>query len=672
MDDLKIKALLESVNIADDLDDELLIKIGKEAKAGFEKDLDSRQDWENAMDEWINLANQVAEQKTYPWIGASNVKYPLLSTAAMQFAARAYPSLVPSDRRVVKARPIGKDRDGSKTAIAEAVSIYMSYQLMDEMDGWEEDMDRLLLMLPVIGVMFKKTYWDGIKKKNCSRLVLPKNLVVDYWTTCLEEAERISEIIQLSPRKVKERQLAGLWLDVDLGEPVNEEDGSVDATTPHVFVEQHTFLDIDEDDYPEPYIVTFQRHTGRVVRITARYDQDTMIMGEDGEPIQINPINYYTKYGFIPSSDGGFYDSGFGTLLGPLNESVNTLINQLIDAGHLSSLQGGFLGKGLRLRMGETKFKPGEWKVVNATGDDLKKQIVPLPVRDPSDTLFQLMGSLITSGKELASVAEIFVGKMPGQNTPATTTMASIEQGMKVFTAVYKRIYRSLGEEFQKLYRLNSIYMNPGTPVPDLGVEIGPELFNDDSHKIYPGADPTAISQTEKLMKAQGLMELLPTGVLDPVEVVKRVLEAQEQPNYQQLFNQQIKQTGQFQPPPNPKLQEMQMKGQLEQQKIAANIQAQERKGQLEARDKQTQLAMKAQEHELDMQHKQQKLMLDAAEAEHKQKIFSAESQLSLNQQAMQGHQQLAHNEQTHQAKLRQTKEAGAAKAKQSKGNTKK
>jgi chaperonin GroES len=659
MDKAKIQNLLESTNVADSLDEDTLNKIGSEAKTGFDTDLASRQDWEDRMDEWIKLAKQVAETKTYPWPNASNVKYPLLSTAAMQFAARAYPSLVPSDRKVVKGRPIGKDFDGKKTRVAEAISIYMSYQLMDEMEGWEADMDKLLLMLPIIGVMFKKTYWDSVKKVNCSKLVLPKNLVVNYWAESLKDAERISEIIFLSERKVKERQNAGLWLDVSLGKPPTPVDAknppANDETTPYTFVEQHTFLDLDEDDYAEPYVVTFQRETGKVVRIVARFDMDTMVMDDEGNPIAIEPIQYYTKFGFIPSADGSFYDEGFGTLLGPLNESVNTLINQLIDAGHMSSLQAGFLGKGLRLRMGETSFKPNEWKVVNATGDDLKKQIVPLPTKEPSNVLFQLMGSLITSGKELASVAEIFVGKMPGQNTPATTTMATIEQGMKVFTAVYKRVYRSLSEEFQKLYRLNSIYLNPQTYVDVVDMEVGPEDFNIKNNNIFPGADPTSVSQTERLLKAQGLMELLPSGVLDPVKVVMRILEAQEQPNWQELLNQQVAATGQMPPKQDPKMMEMQMKGQMEQQKIAGQLQAQERKGQLEARDKEVQLAMKAQEHQMDMQHKQQQLMLSAAEAEHKQKIFSAESQAKMIQD-------LTQKEATHQQKLKQGEEQSKAK----------
>lgn len=665
-DEVKIGALLESVNIAEKLSDEELQTIGQEAKAGFEADCASRKEWDDACDEWLKLARQVTEQKTYPWPGASNVKYPLLSTAAMQFAARAYPSLVPSDGRIVKAKPIGKDPTGQKREIADAVSIYMSYQLMHEMDGWEEEMDKLLIMLPIIGTMFKKTYWDPVKEVNCSRIVMPKNLVVDYWTKSLCDAERISEIIELSPRKVKERQQSGLWLDIDLGKPPIPT-GAMnppvqDEITPYTFVEQHTYLDLDDDGYKEPYVVTFHRESGIVVRIVARYDEETIFTDDEGSLQKIEPIQYYTKFGFVPNPDGSFYDIGFGVLLGPLNESVNTLINQLIDAGHMASLQSGFLGKGLRVQLGERRMQPGEWKVVNVTGDDLKKQIVPLPVKEPSNVLFELMGALITSGKELASVAEIFVGKMPGQNTPATTTMASIEQGMKVFTAVYKRIYRSLGEELKKLYRLNGLYINPNTYVDVIDMEISANLFDNSSHDIFPGADPTAVSQTEKLLKAQGLLELLPTGMLDPVEVIRRVLEAQEQPNFEQLFNQQIKQTGQFQPPPDPKMQEMQMKGQLEQQKITMQGAAQQQKMQLEARDKQVQLAMKQQEHAQNMQHQAEMQQIKAAEADHKQKIFSAEAQAKMIQSLVQ-------NEESHQQKMRHGEEqAKQAKKAQPKG----
>jgi chaperonin GroES len=657
-----LAAMLESVNIAESLDEQLLKDIGRDAEKGYVLDHESRLDWEKNIDEWTKLAKQTIEPKSYPWPKASNIKYPLLSTAAMQFAARAYPSLVPSSGKIVNAKPIGKDPDGSKSKIAEAVSIYMSVQLLEEMDSWEEEMDKLLIMLPIVGTMFKKTYWDPLKEANCSHIVMPKNLVVNYWARSLRDAERISEVLEVSPRKVKERQQSGLWLDVDFGK-AHQPEGTmnapvVDETTPHIFIEQHTFLDLDDDGYKEPYIVTFHKDTKKVVRIVARFDETTIKLDAEGNIRKIDSIQYYTKFGFIPNPDGGFYDIGFGVLLGPINHSVNTLINQLLDAGHLATLQAGFLGKGLRIKMGDTKFIPGEWKAVNSTGDDLKKQIVPLPTKEPSSVLFQLMGSLITSGKELASVAEIFTGKMPGQNTPATTTMATVEQGMKVFTAVYKRLYRALTEEFIKLARLNALYLNPQTYVDTVGMEVGPDDFKQVMHKIYPAADPTAVSQTEKLLKAQGLMELLPTGILDPVKVVQRILDAQEQPNWQELLNPQIAQTGEMPPPPpDPKMLEMQMKGQLEGQKIQMQGQALQHKMELEARDKQVQLAMKQQEHAQNMQNAQDMANIKAAEAVHNQRIFSATEQAAFIQKLM-------HTDAEHQQKMSHAQQQAAQPAK--------
>jgi chaperonin GroES len=549
----------------------------------------------------------------------------------------------------------------------------MSYQLMEEMDCWEEDMDKLLIMLPIVGTVFKKTYWDSISQKNCSHLVLPKNLVVDYWAKSLKTAERISEILEINPRKVKERQMSGLWLDIDLDMPTMEDlqnspnaPTEIDSTTPFQFIEQHTYLDLDKDDYKEPYIVTFHRASGKVVRIAANYDEHTMEFNSDGDLLKIDAIQYYTKFGFVPNPDGSFYDIGFGVLLGPLNESVNTLINQLVDAGTLNNLQSGFLGKGLRLRMGETRFQPGEWKVVNSTGDDLKKQIVPMPSKEPSNTLLELLQLLITSGKELASVAEIFVGKMPGQNTPATTTMASIEQGMKVFTAVYKRLYRSLAEEFDKLYRLNGLYLNPNEYQEVVGMTIGPDDFSGEGHKIIPGADPTAVSQTEKLMKAQGLMEMLATGMpLDPVKVMIRMLEAQEQPNWQELIPQQILQTGQMPPPPpDPKLLAVQAKTEADMAKTQAQVQAIATKAEIDKSSKEAQLAMKEQEHEQDMQHKMQMAEIEAVSNVQKQHIMNAQAQA-------QAVQSLSHAEQSHQQQMKHGEEQSAAKVQQTKAQAK-
>ena len=660
-----LRALLESTNIAEKLDKDKLQKIGRDAFEGYDQDKQSRSHWEKQVEEWTKLATQVREDKTFPWPRASNVKYPLLTTAAMQFAARAYPSLVPSDGKVVKSKVVGKDPTGEKYALADRVSTYMSYQLMHELVGWEEGMDKLLIMLPVVGTIFKKTYWDPVKKKVASDIILPKDLVVNYWAKSLKEAERISQVIEMSPRILKERQMSGVFLDEDLGSaPMPLEKGNApphDETTPYTIIEQHTYLDLDDDDYPEPYIVTFHLESAKVLRIIARFDDTTMHYNDDGKLAKIEPIEYFTKFGFIPNPDGSFYDLGFGVLLGPINESVNTLINQLIDSGTINNLQSGFIGKGLKLRMGETRFLPGEWKAVNSTGDDLKKQIVPLPSKEPSNVLFQLMGSLITSGKELASVAEIFVGKMPGQNTPATTTMATIEQGMKVFTAVYKRIYRSLEEEFIKLFELNATYLNPNTYQEVLGITVGPQDFTAKQYKICPGADPTAVSQTEKLLKAQGLQEMLPMGVLDPVKVALRMLEAQEQPNIQDLLNPQVAQTGQLPQQPNPKVLESQAKVEAIQQAAAIKAQQAQFDSELKARDAKFQLMMKAAAADQDARHKEILAHLNTAIQTHTANMQVAADKQKFIQDTM--HKEVAHRQDvTHKERMATVQRQQAAK----------
>lgn len=651
---------LGSANLLKGMTEEEKLKISEFCKRGFEDDLDSRSEWEQNIDDWIALAKQTKEDKTYPWPGASNVKYPLVATAAMQFAARSYPSLVPSNGKVVNVSVIGKDPTGEKFEKAQRVGSYMSYQLLHEMKGWEEDMDKMLMMLPIVGTMFKKTWYDRTDDVVKSRLILPKNIVVNYWTTCLDESERISEIIHLSPRVLKERQNLGIYLDVDLGDAVAAPNlAPVDADTaqttlPYTIIEQHTFYDLDDDGYAEPYVITFDYNSGELLRMSPRYHQTDVQFNEEGKLVKIKPIQMYTKFGFIPNPDGSFYDIGFGVLLGPINESVNTLINQLVDSGHLHNLQSGFIGKALRIKMGDQSLRPGEWRPVNATADDLRKQIVPLPTKEPSSVLFQLMGTLITSGKELASVAEIFTGKMPGQNTPATTTMATVEQGMKVFTAVYKRIFRALAEEFEKVFMLNSLYLDPNKYITVLDMTVGPEDFDKSSCDVVPGADPNAASQQEKLMKAQGLMEMLQVAgpIFNPIKVLSRVLEAQEQPNWQELFSDEVIQSGQVPPPPpDPKLMAIQAKAQADQQKAAVDIQAKQMKMELEGRSAEQKLMMEAQAHAQKMQHQEQSAMIKSASDIQMANIYSAAERTKAQQS-------IAQSEQAHQQKMSQQKEA--------------
>lgn len=621
-------------------------KIGQEAKRGFEVDDQSRKQWLEATLEWLKVAKQTVEKKTYPWPDASNIKYPLISTAALQFSARAYPSLVPADKQLVNSRIYGADKDGSKAVRGDRIAKYMSWQFMEDMCYWEEDTDKMLISLAVCGVMFRKTFYNSVTDKIDSVLVYPENFVVDYYTKTLEKCSRYSEILEMTERDIKERIANGDYCEVKLGSPHQEQDKkrdlqvptTIDWTTPFKVIEQNTWLDLDEDDVREPYIVTFLKDTGEVLRISPKFVKDDVIM-KGKKKIGYKSLCQYTKYGFIPNPDGSFYDLGFGHLLGPLNASANTLLNLLVDAGHLSNLQSGFIGKGLRIKMGQTTFTPGEWKQVNATGDDLRKQIVPLPTQGPSDVLFKLLDLILQSGKELASVAEIFVGKMPGQNTPATTTQTAVEQGMKVFTSIYKRVYRAMDKEFKKVFHLNRLYMDPNTYSKVIDEDIGPDDFNEDDYDVCPSADPTSTSQQEKLQKAQALMQLLQTGLLDNMKVVMRVLDAQEQPNWQELIP-GLQQTGQPQPPPpppDPKVMAIQAKAETDKQAAQVRMVESQHKMALEDKSKASDIQFKAAELQLEKQAANQEAILKARAADQDAQI-----------KALEAHQTLLHNHVEH------------------------
>ena len=658
--------LKESLNLATKLTDEDLITIGNQVVDGFDADVKSREPWEEDLKNWTELALQIVKQKTFPWPNAANIKYPLLATAAMQFSARAYPTLIPSNGKVVKCKVNGYDQDGMKSARAERISTHMSYQVLQQMDDWEEHMDRLLICLPIAGTVFKKTYWDSEKQRNYSHLVLPKTLVVNYYAKSLDDAERITEIIYQTKRKVKEFSNQKIYLDIDLGSPSveleknavnpNNNFDSDDETTPYELLVQHSYFDLDGDGYAEPYIVTVDYQTRKVLRIVARFTGDDIVIEGKSKVISIKPFQHYTKYSFIPNPDGGFYDIGFGRLLGPLNNSADTIINQLVDAGTLSNLQSGFIGKGLRIKVGDIRFEPGEWKTVNATGDDIKKQVFPLPVREPSDVLFKLLDLLLKSGKELASVAEIFVGKMPGQNTPATTTMATIEQGMKVFTAVYKRVYRALTSEFRKIYLLNRMYMNPEEEVSVLDFPMEQSDYNGPEDDIYPGADPTAVSSQEKQAKVQAIMQLLQLGTIDPMAVTKLYLEAYEIPNAESYIKQPQS------PPPDPKMEAIKAKEHVDQQKAQIDMQVAEHKLQLEAASKEQEMQMKAAQLQQELKAKQMQAVLDAqlaqASAQSKIQIGQQEAQAKMGQQAQQSKLNMITQSLSHQQQMKHQAEA--------------
>jgi len=599
---LSLEKIQDSDNITDLLSDDDLKAIGRSVKESFDVDEQSRRKWKKRMESATELALQITQEKTYPWPNAANVKFPLLTIAALQFASRAYPALVKAPD-LVKFRVQGRDEGGQKAARAGRISAHMSYQLLEQDESWEEDQDKAFLALPILGCVFKKSYYDPVLGHNVSKLVLPKSLSVHYYAKSIEDAARKTEIFELYKNEIRERELRGIFKEYDYGPPETPKEKEADTRqgtsapladkdTPRTFLEQHCFLDLDGDKYKEPYIVTVDEATQKVARIVARIGEvvteqsvkieelqkrtkalaegvQELVQGQEPsqeelaqikqtemtlmawqqqiaelaeeKPIvlKIHPIEHYTKYSFIPSPDGGFYDLGFGALLGPINDSVNTILNQLIDAGSLANSSSGWIGKGARIKGGKQRFQIGEWKRVNCTGQNLRDAIVPLPVNPPSPVLFDLLSLLISYAERIGSVNDAMMGDNPGQNTPAYTSKQMLEQGLQVFNGIFKRVYRSFRGELRKLYNLNGKYLDQEEyfSYQDSDTKALQVDYTADAKDLIPAADPSAFSNTEKVMKAQAVREASQmVAGYDTMKVEQTYLEALDIPDAAELY----------------------------------------------------------------------------------------------------------------------------------------
>ena len=625
---MKLKDILESKNIAENLDEDTLKEIGAEVVQDYNTDKSSRIEWEKKNKEANELALQISKDKTTPWPNAANIKFPLLTIAALQFQSRVYPALVKAPD-LVKFRSQGSDSEGTKAARAQRVSSHMSYQMLEKDEHWEEQMDKAYFVLPIAGCVFKKTYRDPVRDLNCSECVLPQDLVVHYYAKSIEDAERKTHVLQMSERKIKERVLRGVFLEHTLSAPgvkprtqADERQGTSppvqDSDRPREILEQHRFLDLDGDGYKEPYIVTVDYETESVFRIEHRFGEIISeqslkvkqkreslldlaqnlpspevlqaqggatpeqvqaiqaaeatsqrlqaeiqaLQAEDPDVLRIQPVEYFTKIPLIPSPDGGIYDIGFGSLLSPLNHSVNTIINQLVDSGTLQTSNSGFIGRGARLKGGKLRFSPNEWKKVDVPGATLKDSLVPLPVNAPSPVLFQLLGLLINYTERVSSVTDLMSGENPGQNTPAYNMSAMLEQGMQVFNGIFKRVYRAFRSEIRKMYSLNARYLSAVEyfEYQDTTQQVYREDYQSDPQDIIPAADPNAFASKEKQAKAQIIAErAMVVPGYDPIKVEQAFLESMDVPNSAELFPVQQQEDGSlglvFAPGPDPEFE---------------------------------------------------------------------------------------------------------------------
>jgi len=521
---LDISDIKKSKNLASQLDDDVLSSISRQVVEGYEYDESTRTQWKELNDKAMEMAKQTVETKDHPWPNASNVKYPLITKASIDFAARTYPEII-KNNRLVKGAVVGNDPNGIKQYKANNVSNFMSYQLLQQCDEWEEGLDISLHTLSIVGTVFKKTYYDPIKRRPVSRMCNPDKVVVDYNISSLKDARRITHIMHVYKNDIVEQIRYGNYREVDL-DLIEKSEGNDSSEDPILeLLEQHCYLDLDDDGYREPYIVILHRYSGEVLSIKPRFASVEMV---NGKVLCIEPEHWFTDYHFIRNHDGGFYSLGFGVLLLPLNSAINTVINQLIDSGTLNNLQSGFVGRGIRIKGGDMRPKMGEWKVLDsATGVDLQKNIVPLPTKEPSVVLFKMLELLIVAGKELTSSSETTSGQAPPANVPAAAWLNSVDNALKVLTAINKRYYKSLASELKKIFYINQKHLTNAEyrkVLDDPNADCKQD-FDIESIDISPVADPSLASATQRVAKIQAIMAM---PVPNQEELTKLYLEALE------------------------------------------------------------------------------------------------------------------------------------------------
>jgi chaperonin GroES len=656
---LKLEDIVKMSNVAVKLSEKELHDYGVQAVDGYNADNQTRAEWAERMSQALKLALQLKENKTFPFVGASNVKFPLVTIAALQFLARI--STLTGGRALASVEAWGPDPDGKKAARAARKSQHMSYQLLEQNRNWVDDDEQAKFSAALLGCAVKKTYYDAVEGVMRSEYTPLDDFVVDYYCKDLERTQRATQRGLIFRNEIEENIRRGLYLPMvddevpPSGQVATDQAGHLGRTEdeiaglrkqqqdnlrPYELLEQHTWLDLDGDGYCEPYTMIVRLDTKQVLRIVARYydqgdvfrvkdmqirdyeekaraetsaaaasvlekEAERLSKHPDNKIVRIVPTTHFTKYGFIPSPDGGFYGLGFGALLGPTNAAVDTLINQILDAGRMLTTNGGFLGRGVKLKAGKQSFDPFEWKPVDGGGDDLRKSIMPLPVNTPPDILFQLLGLLIQYGEKIGSATDAMTGVNPGQNTPAETSRNTLEQGMMLFSGIYKRMHRAFTEELRKLQRLNELYIKQSPDFASLtrgpGALFAPDDYDANTDRAYPAADSTAASPSQRQAKAKIAYDLMshnPNG-FDRYKVTYRVLEAYDTEAIDEIFP-DPKGPNAVAPIPNPKVELEKGKLSLATQKHQDDMQLQiaELKMELPLNDaKIAELEAKAQKH---------------------------------------------------------------------------
>jgi len=505
-------------NLAEDMDEAELQSLASELVGSYKEDLESRQDWLDQYTEGLDLLGIKTEERDEPFRGASGVTHPLIAESATQFQAGAYKELLPPGGPV-QTRIIGSE-NAEVLAQAERVRNYMNYLILDVMEEYDPELDQMLFYLPLAGSTFKKTYYDQTKNRPVSSFVMPDNLVVAYTETSLDTTPRFTHVINMNGNDVRKLQVSGFYRDIDLMEdedPSGTEAGDKiqeltgfrrNAQVSDVFsiLEMHVDLDLpgfedEQEGEPTgialPYIVTIHEESQEILSIRRNYKENDVDRAK---------IKYFTHYKFLPGL--GFYGFGLVHMIGGLTKSATSILRQLIDAGTLANLPAGFKARGLRVRDEDQPLQPGEFRDVDAPGSSIREAIMPLPYKEPSATLLQMLGVLIESGRRFASVTDLNIGE-GSQANPVGTTIALLEQGTKVLSAIHKRLHYAQRQELRILADVVRDYLPADYPYEVEGYDTGVKRDDfDERIDVVPVSDPAMFSMSQRVTLAQTQLQL--------------------------------------------------------------------------------------------------------------------------------------------------------------------
>jgi hypothetical protein len=504
-------------NLAEEMPDRELSRISSDLLSEFDANKASRQEWEDAYTNGLELLGFTYDERTQPFRGASAVTHPLLAEAATQFQAQAFNELLPASGPV-RTVVMGKESP-SKNQQAQRVRQFMNYYITTVMEEYTPDMDQMLFYLPLAGSTFKKTYYDETLGRAVSRFVPAENLVVPYETSDLETCPNITQVVRMSLNDLRKRQIYGTYLDVEVI-PAQKEMSSLDGAMDRIeglepnqidydctILEVHADLDLEGyeelDDEGEPtgikvpYIVTISEDNGQILSIRRNYQEDDELKKK---------IQYFTHFKFLPGF--GFYGLGLIHTIGGLSRTATAALRQLIDAGTLSNLPAGFKARGLRIRDDDSPLQPGEFRDVDAPGGAIRDSLMPLPFKGPDQTLFQLLGFVVEAGQRFATITDLKVGD-GNQQAAVGTTLAMMEQGTRVMSAVHKRLHYGMKQEFRILARVMSESLPQRYPytVPGGDEQIMREDF-DDRVDVMPVSNPNVFSQAQRIVLAQTKLQL--------------------------------------------------------------------------------------------------------------------------------------------------------------------